>query len=193
MFKRFYKSLEAQAGVRRSWLWFGILAVYFALLIFVRLPDRLARRWGYTGKQPMFALDMAINYSSAEAHTILDAYGDKGRQAYLKILVLFDFLYPWVYTNFGVVSLTTVFQRLGVGAGWRKLSLLPILTGLVDWIENLGIITMLVRYPRQLAWLSRLISILTMLKFLTAIIDLSLLIGSLLVLGWQRLFAKPKA
>jgi hypothetical protein len=161
MFKRFYKSLEGQAGVRRSWLWFGVLVVYFALLIFVRLPDKLARRWGYTGKQPMFALDMAINYNPAESDAILDAYGDKGRQAYLKILVLFDFLYPWVYSNFGVVSLTTVFQYLGVGAGWRKLSLLPMLTGLVDWVENLGIITMLVRYPRQLAWLSRLTSILT--------------------------------
>jgi hypothetical protein len=193
MFMSFYKSWEAQAGVKRSWFWFAVLAVYFTLLIFVRLPDRLARRWGYTGKQPMFALDVAVNYSPAEAHAKLDAYGDKGRQAYLKILVLFDFLYPWVYSKFGVVSLNTVFQSLEVGAGWRKLSLLPMLTGLVDWIENLGIIAMIVRHPRQLAWLSRVTSILTMIKFLTGAIDLSLLVGSLLVLGWRQLSHKPKA
>src|SRR5690242_7857171 len=98
MLDKVYQLVKSLARARNIWL----LGITTALLLIaynlVRLPEFIAEQLGYTGSQPMFAIDLQFNYSPAWVYTVLGNYGEKGREAYGYLSGLLDFIFPLIYT-----------------------------------------------------------------------------------------------
>lgn len=161
-------SLLKRLATRRNYWISGSVFWLLTLLILIKLPDKLARGMGYTGKQSVVVLDgtSAILSSPETTYTLLSNYGETGRRATIVVHLLFDLIYPVSYALFFSISLTLTWQRmLRPTSPWRWFPILPWLAGLSDCLENTGIITMALAYPSQLRLVARITGILTLLKF----------------------------
>lgn len=110
-------------------------------------------------------LDLERSYSPEYAYEIFKLQGDIGRQFYMKILIIFDVIFPLAYMLFFSTIMTFIFRRwLPDGHVLQKLSLLPILAGISDYVENTFILIMLHNYPKELFNIAVLANIMTILK-----------------------------
>lgn len=170
---------------RAFWITLSAVVVLYLMLFLIQVPGLLAQAMGYTGHQHMFAIDASFNASPATIYALLSAYGETGRNAVVITHLLFDYVFPVVYSLFFAISLTLTWQSfLNPTSPWRWLILLPFLGGLSDCLENVGIITMALSYPSQLVLVARITSVLTILKdSLIVMSALLLLIGIAVVFG----------
>jgi hypothetical protein len=127
---------------------FGVSG-FLTLLFLLKVPDKLARAMGYTGKQTVFALDQHP-YTPEDTYTLLADYGEAGRRATVLLHVLFDMVYPVSYALFWSVSFLLMGRSIDKTTRlWRWVVVVPWLTGLSDLLENTGIIAMALSYPSQ--------------------------------------------
>ncbi|GAB3172448.1 hypothetical protein [Telluribacter humicola] len=111
-------------------------------------------------------LDIRFGFTPGEAYAYLLALGENGRQVYWWTELLADSLYPIVYTASSVLLISCFFERLfPVGSIWRKLNLLPLMVMLADYLENIGILTMLSGFPAQNEGIAQLASIANLVKW----------------------------
>lgn len=172
---KFIKSLERGRNIWLLGIITGLLLVAFNL---VRFQEFFATQLGYSGTQRMFAIDLEFNYSPEWVYMVLGNYGDKGREAYGYLLGGFDFIFPLIYSLFLATSLSAILSRLfPERSSWQKLSLLGLLAGMVDWLENIGILSLIINYPRELPSLANLTNIFTMTKDGFLLLNLLLLFG----------------
>jgi hypothetical protein len=169
-------ALGDQIG-RRSRAWtvaiLGVLAV--GALIAVNCVDfsfgvRALRRLGGGEAIP----DMRLHYSASSVYHLFDRLGPAGRAAYLKLLWLVDSILPLLFGGF---------LALAIGRGrfkrWRRL---PLAACAFDYLENLTITWLLLRYPSQEAEVVVLASAFTLAKhtlYASGVL--------LAVVGWTRL------
>lgn len=187
MLNRIYNFVKSLARGRNIWL----LGITTALLLvtynLIKLPDFIAGQLGYSGSQPMFAIDLQFNYSPVWVYTVLGDYGEKGRAAYGYLSGLFDFIFPLIYTLFLATALSAILSRLlPEGSGWQKLSLFGLLPGIMDWLENVGILSLIINYPRQLPWLVNITNIFTMAKYGFVLLNLLFIIAGGIILLLRR-------
>jgi hypothetical protein len=94
-------------------------------------------------------------------------YGDSGRRVYFYNSLLFDIAYPVFYSLALATLLNFVLNRLlDDPSPWKKLSLLPLLGGLLDLLENLSFYALIAQYPTRHAWLAVISNYLTTAKTL---------------------------
>jgi len=118
-----------------------------------------------------FAPDMALfdlsptGYAPDYAISLLEALGSEGRSTYLTLQLPFDFLYPGLFAITYSLLLTWLFSKSSeAGSKVFYFSLVPILAGLFDYIENVFIVLMLKSYPDLSSNLVELASLFTILK-----------------------------
>ena len=91
------------------------------------------------------------------------------------------------HARFLVAALSALFSKLFLaGSGWQKLNLLGFLPGIADWLENIGIISLIINYPNQLSWLVNITNVFTMAKFLLGILILLMILGGGVILLMRR-------
>lgn len=120
--------------------------VIFLLFTLLVLPGQAAsaRTSGGEAGSP----DMSFYYSSSELYRMAEAYGEQGRQAYLRARWTFDLVWPLVYTLFLSTSLSWLLGRALPGSsGWRILNLFPVAGMLFDYLENSATSLVMLRYP----------------------------------------------
>ena len=81
-------------------------------------------------------------------------YGPKGRQAFIKTWLTYDFFWPLSFTALYVVFIG-ITMRYAHGAQAARLCALPIVTLLMDYLENILAIVIMSQYPKRLeavAW-----------------------------------------
>lgn len=93
-------------------------------------------------------LDMRWHYDAATAYSVLAQQGSVGRAAYLRMLWTLDLAIPpsvglWLATAINLEAR----QFIRLGAMMRRLSLIPVLAGSTDFMENSLISCLLWRYP----------------------------------------------
>jgi hypothetical protein len=188
MFNRIYNLVKSLARGRNIWLLGITTALLLVVYNFIKLPDFIAGQLGYSGSQPMFAIDLQFNYSPAWVYTVLGDYGEKGRAAYGYLSGLFDFIFPLIYSLFLATALSAILSRLWPGkeSGWPKLSLLGLLAGIMDWLENIGIISLIINYPRQLPWLVNITNTFTMAKYGLVLLSLLVIMAGGIILLLRR-------
>ncbi len=161
----------------------GALAVYgpLTILFLLKVPDKLARATGYTGKQTVFALDQHP-YTPETTYKLLSDYGEAGRRATILMHLLFDMIFPVSYALFYSISFILLERSLGIFPRlWRWVVMLPWLMGSSDLLENTGIIMMARSYPARSPLLARLTSVATAFKWGTLVpTELLWLAGGLL-------------
>jgi len=96
-------------------------------------------------------LDMEFLYSPEQAYAHLAVMGDAGRAFDLTHIVPLDLIFPFMYTLFYAVTMTWfLHQWLPAASGWHRLNVIPVIGGACDYLENFGIIAMLLSWPAQL-------------------------------------------
>jgi hypothetical protein len=121
--------------------------------------------------------DMMFTYAPASIHEELTEFGAQGRSAYGIFLRRVDFLFPTIYGLFFVMVTAFGFARLFPGRlAVQRLCLLPLLTTLFDYAENVCFLTMLRHYPEELVNLEKLANVFTLAKWLFAAVSIVLML-----------------
>jgi hypothetical protein len=104
-------------------------------------------------------------YSYDHAVLLMDTLGETGRSVYLTQQLPADFIYPGLFAVAYSLLLTWLFLKSFDPKSWvYYLVFIPILAGLFDYLENIGIILMINAYPDLTPGLVRFASIMTVLK-----------------------------
>ena len=128
-------------------------------------------------------IDVRLYYSPATLYRIFDAYGDKGRDDFRRMLLV-DMAFPIVYAA-ALSCLADVLSDHGVIAGWIKINTCVAATSsaVFDYCENIMLLWILKIFPerhRTLAYAAACASSLKILGSYAAILFLALGVAGML-------------
>lgn len=95
-------------------------------------------------------LDLAMAYSPEDAYNLyLNKYSVEGHALYLKAECV-DLFFPIAYSCFLALLISLGIKRFPeMPPQYRLLNLLPFAGGLADYMENIGIFSLLLTYPEK--------------------------------------------
>jgi hypothetical protein len=127
--------------------------------------------------------DQQIGADVAATYGYFDAIGAAGRAQYVQGIWL-DFITPLLLGVLTFSLLAALVRRLPTGHPLGWVLLLPIVTTLADWGENIGLLALLAAYPQQLRAVVALTGAFTTVKLLTIPLTfLAVLIGNTILLA----------
>jgi hypothetical protein len=161
--------------------WVVLLSLLvFLLFTALVLPAQAAQ--AELASQGAASPDTSLFYTAAELYEMARAYGEVGRQAYIRARFTFDLLWPLVYLTFLATSLSWIYQRaFPPASSWQNANLVPFLAALLDYSENISTSRVMSRYPNLTPGIAGLAGIFTFLKWLLVSGSLLLLLLGLLV------------
>lgn len=130
-------------------------------------------------------------YSQADAAVLLEALGEAGRQYYLTRQIPLDTLYPSLLALTLISTLRWRAVRFGPTLMTRIGGPLAILAAAFDYLENLGISTMLLTGPESDPALIKAASIATILKSALTSVAILGVIATLISILFRRLLYQP--
>jgi hypothetical protein len=147
---------------------------------------------GFSGGMKL--LDMIPNgYNPEYVNTLLNALGEYGRHAYLFNQIPLDMFYPFLFGVTYCLLMAYILNKLGkLESNLFYFCILPLFSGLFDYCENIGIITMLNTYPDNSNILTRVTSVFSVLKSTSTTIYFVVLLIFLIYLGIRKFFIKNK-
>jgi hypothetical protein len=165
--------------------WRMILAVLAGFLVTAFLvngrPFGIARLKEMTGGVGI--LDMEILYTPQQAYSLLSAMGEAGREFDLTHIVPLDFLVPLFYSLTFSLLITWLLHRwLPEGSTWHRLNVIPLAGGFCDYLENLGVIAMLLAWPAQIPDIARFTMVFGLFKFMFSALAFAIIVGA--ITGW---------
>ena len=111
-------------------------------------------------------LDMRFSYGPEDADHLFEALGTEGRRAYLALHLVPDMLFPTCYALlFACASAWFLVRLLPLDHPLQWLSLMPLISGAADILENLTLAVANRAYPSRIDWLIHVASVLTKIKF----------------------------
>lgn len=144
-FTRVANAIAVRATWKRAWFLFAATyTVYFSMLLFT-IPSVE----GYTNGLKIFDLQ-PLGFSYHYAETLLHTLGDEGIQVYLTQQLPLDFLYPGGMGLTGAVILSLLVRKQTKGAS--LLICLPLAAAMMDYLENIMVITMLSQHADLPRW-----------------------------------------
>ena len=128
-------------------------------------------------------LDMAVLYTPDQAYALLAGMGEAGRAFYLTHITPLDMFVPFFYALFLSTAISWVLHKwLPAESRWHRLNLVPVAGGLCDYLENFGIIAMILAWPAPLPDIASFTMAATLLKFAFSALAGLILIGAFA--GW---------
>lgn len=128
-------------------------------------------------------LDLRASFSPDDAYELFTALGAEGRQAYLILHLVPDTLFPIGYALvFAFISTWFLVRLLPLDHGLQWLSMIPLISGLADVIENLILVICNLVYPSRIDWLVRFANLLTKVKF--GLLPIGLVFLIIIVVMW---------
>jgi hypothetical protein len=129
--------------------WVTLVAlIVFALFMGLVLPGQAADAEMEAGGAG--SPDTSLWYSPRQLYDMARAYGEEGRQAYVRARFTFDLVWPLVYTAFLSTAISWL-SRKGFPAGtlWQRTNVAPLLGLLLDYAENVSTSLVMARYPAR--------------------------------------------
>ncbi|MFH2050640.1 MAG: hypothetical protein ABIJ12_14495 [bacterium] len=118
------------------------LAVY-GFMLFYTIPSVME----FSNGMKLFDMQ-PLGYDADYARLLLDTLGEQGRSQYLYHQIPVDMVYPLLFAVSFSLLIVYVFEKSSIDKNWIYwISLVPLLAGLFDYIENIGIIVMLTSFP----------------------------------------------
>jgi hypothetical protein len=179
-------SKQISAWLRRvSTGWVALSAVLlFVLFSALVLPQQATKAEQETGS--VQSPDTSFFYSPSDLYQIAEAYGQQGRQAYIKARFTFDLVWPLVYTLFLVTAISWVYGRaFPPDSLWQSANLAPLLGAMFDYLENVSTSLVMLRYPDQSAVVDALAPLFTALKWILLGLSFILLFGGVVAAAWR--------
>jgi hypothetical protein len=124
-------------------IWFFLANLFYVLMVAVTIPKVMHFANGIK------ILDMLPSgYDFEYVNTLLLVLGEEGRSAYLFQQIPLDMIYPFLFAASYSLLLVFLLKKLDkTDTPWFYLAYLPLVAGLSDYAENLGIITLLNQFP----------------------------------------------
>lgn len=132
--------------------------------------------------------DTSFSYAADDLYQMAEAYGEAGREEYVRARFTFDLVFPLVYTFFLLTALSRVLARaLPSASRGRLLNLLPLAGMLFDYLENITASIVMLRYPAPAGMAGSLAALSTPLKWVFIGLSFAaLVIGLIPALVWGR-------
>lgn len=141
--KRLKDIIDRNSTGKRVLLLFILTNLIYAFMLVITIPKTMAFAGG------MKLLDMMpMGYDSEYIQTLFKALGENGRAVYLHYQIPMDMIYPFLF-GISYCLLTAYFLKKlkTFSSPYSHLCYLPVIGGIADYLENFGIITMLITYP----------------------------------------------
>lgn len=167
---------------------FILTNIIYAIMLTITIPKVMSFSGG------MKLLDMMpTGYSVEYVNSLLNTLGEKGRDAYLFNQLPIDMIYPYLFGVSYCLILAYFLNKLGkIESYLFYLTFLPLFSGLFDYFENIGIITMLNSYPDNSIILTLITNVFSVLKSSFTTSYFIILIIILIVFGKSKLFQNAK-
>jgi hypothetical protein len=128
-------------------------------------------------------LDTRESFTPDDAYELFTALGTEGRQAYLILHLVPDTLFPIGYALvFAFISAWFLVRLLPLDHRLQWLSMIPLISGLADVLENLSLVICNLAYPGRIDWLVRFAHLLTKVKF--GLLPIGLVFLVIIVVMW---------
>ncbi|MCE1254299.1 MAG: hypothetical protein LWX83_12220 [Anaerolineae bacterium] len=188
LFNKLYKPLKKIS----TWPGWVVSLVLFLAAYFVENSDFIGIEYVKRISNGNTIPDMFMFYSPAKIYSQLELLGEAGRNAYLTVNLI-DFIFPLTYALFFAISLTMTYTFIYPDESKRHLLvLLPFLTLLADYGENICLRIITLNYPTPIFNLALTASILTPLKYALFLTSAFLILqGNMKVTN--KLFSKKQA
>lgn len=151
-------------SISSGWLALALTALMIVFMVWV-LPDQAAK--ADVTSQGASSIDTLFFYQPGQLFEIAEAYGEEGRQAYIRARWTFDLVFPLVYGGF---LITAIGWLLGTStkpeSKLRLLVLAPLVGVVFDYLENTAASLVLGVYPVRLGWAAFLASGFTLIKWI---------------------------
>ena len=179
-----FKSLIIRNLSSKKVLLFFLLAtIAYLLMLFVTIPKVMAF------SDEMRLLDMMpMGYDLSYVTKLLTTLGQEGRDTYLYNQIPLDMIYPLLFGIGYCLILAFFLNKMNkLEAPYLYLCLLPLIAGKADYLENIGIITLLKSYPDISESMVSLTNVFSIVKSSSTTLYFIILIVTLLVLGIKNI------
>lgn len=158
----------------------------FLLFSALVLPDQSQKAEKISGEAG--SPDTSFFYAPTDLARMAEAYGEQGRQAYVRARFTFDLIFPLVYTFFLITSISWVFGKgFPASSRWQLANLVPLLGMLCDYLENITASLVMLRYPDSAGIAATLAPVFTILKWSFIGLSFGLLVIGILAGLWKRI------
>ena len=158
--KKIVTILQKMASGKAVLILFILTMAVFSLMIMFTIP----KVESFASGIPLFDMSPS-GYSHQQAISLLESLGEDGRNVYLFQQLPVDFIYPGLFAISYALLLTWLFAKsFAANLKIFFLVLVPVLGGLFDYLENIGIIIMINAFPNISQGLVGVVSTLTILK-----------------------------
>ena len=169
--------------VSNGWVALSILIIFLLFTAFI-LPGQSSRAASNTGsaKSP----DMSLYYTAGELYQMAEAYGEEGREAYVKARFTFDLVWPLVYMIFLSTEISWVYGKtFAPDSSWQLMNLIPIFGAVCDYLENISTSLIMIAFPKQVPVVDMLAGVFTVVKWMLVGGSFLLLIAGIGVGLWR--------
>lgn len=180
----------SRALTRFSKGWVTLVAlVIFLLFTAIVLPEQSSKAKASAGGAG--SPDLSFYYSSSDLYQMAESYGEAGRMEYVHARFTFDVVWPFVYLFFLVTSMSWIDSRAyAEDSRWQLSNLLPLLGGLLDFLENFSTSLVMYRFPAPTPVVDSLASFFTMSKWVVIGLSIIFLLAGIVVAIIRSLFKK---
>jgi len=180
--------ISKNAGGRTVLILFLLANIIYALMLIITIPGVVSFSGG------MKLLDMMpMGYDAAYVNLLFNALGEQGRHAYLFNQIPVDMIYPGLFGLSNCLIIAYILKKLGKFDGSLfYFCFVPIFAGLFDYGENIGIITLLMSYPKISDLMAQTTNVFSLLKSSFTTAYFLFLIGLLITWGYVSFFGKDK-
>lgn len=186
--EKIIKQLEKQHSGKKVLVLFLLTNIVYVYMLLVTIPATMDFSNG------LQLLDMMpAGYDLEVVNTLFHTLGDIGRQTYLTKQIPVDMIYPLLFAISYAAVLAYFLTKLSkLNPNYLYLCLLPIIAGIADYIENIGIISMLNAYPTVTETSVHITSMFSIIKSSATTIYFLVLIVVLMIIGFRKLKSRSK-
>ncbi len=180
---RIKKIIDTHSTGKKVLFLFVLTNIVYAIMLLITIPKTMA----FSNGLPLLDM-MPTGYDAEYILSLFETLGENGRHTYLYNQLPVDMIYP---------SLFGISYFLIIGYFLKKtnkldsilfyLCFLPIIAGIADYLENIGIITMLNNYPNLSQISMNATNYFSILKSMTTTVFFLALIIILIILGIKTL------
>ena len=180
--KRIKKIIDKHSTGKKVLLLFALTNIVYAIMLIITIPKTMAFSNG------MKLLDMMpTGYDSEYINSLLEVLGKNGRNAYLYIQLPVDMIYPFLFGISYCLMIGFILKKINeFDSVLYYLCFLPVIAGISDYFENIGIISMLNNYPDLSGILMNATNYFSIVKSMTTAVFFVALIIIMLILGIKR-------
>ena len=186
--ERIRKIIVRNLTGKKVLLLFLLTNIVYAVMLTVTIPKTM------TFSNGLKLLDMMpLGYDLEYINMLFETLGENGRQVYLTNQLPVDMIYPFLFGISYCLLIGYFLKKLNkLDSFFFYLCFLPLIAGIADYAENIGIFTMLYNFPDLSPFTAKVTNVFSVVKSTTTTVFFIALIITLLMLGISKIKERIK-